>query len=275
MRKKLILSILGLIILSILAVVSLRRQPLPPIEVKELGVPARITNSGISAFWGGEEITLTVRYMGFIPAGRMVLRVKEVRYQGRETYHLIVEGKSSPFFSFFRKIHSVLESYMDAEKLYSQRFEEHTQTGHRRDERLTVYDQEKGVARISEGGEEDNRKVRIGANTQDLLSAIYYLRTRELKTGNTFLINLNERRKNFEVRAEVLGREELGVGIKGKKFTAYPVRLEAKRVGKKDFPSLDFTIWFSDDERKIPLLIKAKTRIGPVKARLSYFKIRS
>ena len=274
MRKKLILFIPGLIVLLIVAVVSVGKQPLPPIEVKGLGVPAMITNSGTSAFRGGEKITLTVKYMGFIPAGRMVLKVKEIRYRGRETYYLIAEGKSSSFFSLFRKVRSVLESYMDAEELYSQRFEEHTRvTGHSRDERLTTYDQKKGVALVSEEGEEGNRKVRIGANSQDFLSIIYYLRTRELKSGNIFLINLNERKKNFEVRAEVLSREEVAVGFRGGKFLAYPVRLEAKRVGKKDSAPLDFTIWFSDDKRKIPLLIKAKTRIGPVKAYLVETKL--
>lgn len=260
-------------VVVILMVVCVRRkEEWTPIELKELGAPATVSEAVTVAFKGGEQISLAVKYLTIIPAGVVRMEVKEVHYLGRESYHLVCEAKSSPFFSFFCRVHSVFESYMDANNLYSLRFEEHSRAGRHADERLTVYDQESLIAETSEEGKLGSRKVKIAENTQDFLSALYFLRTKELEVGGTFNINLNERKKNYELKVEVLRKEE--VKIPRAKISAYVVEVKAIRVGKREVsPKAAFTVWLSDDERKLPVLIRAKTRIGPVKAYLLEAKL--
>ncbi len=253
-------------VVAVLLLVCIRRkEEWTPIELKELGVPATVSEPVTTAFKGGEKISLAVKYLTIIPAGVVRMEVKEVNYLGRETYYLVSEAKSSPFFSFFCWVHSVFESYMDANDLYSLRFEEHSQAGRHADERLTVYDQESLIAETSEEGKPGSRKVKIAENTQDFLSALYFLRTKELKVGRTFNINLNNRKKNYEVQIKILRKE--GIEVPVGKFTAWVAEVKATRVGKEE-PGTILTVWFSDDTRKLPLLIKARTRIGPVKAYL-------
>ena len=273
MKRSLRRIIWTVAIVVVLVVVCVRgKEEWPPIELKELGVPAIVSEPVTVAFKGGERISLMVKYLGFIPAGVVRMDVKEVQYLGRETYYLACEAKSSRFFSFFCQVHSVFESYMDANNLYSLRFEEHSRAGRHADERLTVYDQESLIAETSEEGKLGSRKVKIAENTQDFLSALYFLRTRKLEEGDTFTINLNDRKKNYQVEVKVSGKEE--VEIPQGRFSAYVVEVKAMRAGKREAsPKAAFTIWLSDDERKLPVLIRARTSIGPIKAYLLEVKL--
>jgi len=256
----------AVVIVAILMVFFVRKgKEIPPIKLKELGSAAKITNPVTSAFRGGEKLTFRVQYLDFIPAGSITMKVKEVSYRGKEAYYLVAEGKTSPLFSFFTRFQSVFESYMDARNLYSLRFQEHARSGRNVDERLTIYDQENGIAETSEEGTPGSRKVKIGKNSQDFLSALYFLRTRELKVGESFIINLNNRKNNYEVEVKILRKAE--IKVPAGKFTAYVTEVKVTSVGKNEQGKI-LTVWLSEKERKLPLLIKAGTKIGPMEVSL-------
>ncbi len=260
----------AVVIVAILLVFFVRKdEEVSPVKLKELGTAIEIANPVTLAFRGGEELKLRVTYLGFIPAGSITMKVKEVSYRGKRAYHFVAEAEASPFFAFFTNFRSIFESYMDARNLYSLRFQEHTRSGKNVDERLTLYDQENGIAETSEEGQPGSRKVKIEKNTQDFLSAFYFLRAKEFKVDEDFIINLNDRKKNYEIDVKILRKEELKVPAG--RFTAYVAEVKATRAGKNE-PGITLTVWMSDDVRKLPLLIRAKTRIGPMKVSLIDFR---
>jgi len=255
-----------IVIVTVLLVFFVRKEEeVSPVKVEARGVSIEITNPLTAAFQGGEELKLRARYLGFIPAGLITMQVEEVNYQGKEAYHLVAEAEASPLFSFFCKFQSVFESYLDARTLSSLRFQEHTRSGRNVDERLTVYDQESGIAETSEAGKPGSRKVKTAKNAQDFLSLLYSLRARELKVGEDFLINLNDRKNNYKVEVKILRTEE--VKVPAGRFPAYVAEVKARRVGR-DEPGTTWSLWLSEDTRKLPLLIKAGTKIGPMEVSL-------
>jgi len=273
MRRELVSAKRGLrraiwvvVILAILMLLFVRKgEKVPPLKLKELGTAIKITNPVTSAFKGGEKLKLRVKYLDFIPAGSITMKVKEVSYQGKEVYLLLAEAEASPLFSFFNKFRSVFESYMDAGNLYSLRFREYTRSGNDVDERLTLYNQKTGIAETREEGKPGSRKVKIGKNTQDFLSALYFLRTKELKVGESFIINLNDRKSNYEMEVKILRKGS--VNVPAGRFTAYVAEAKVTRIGKKE-PGITLMLWLSAGARKLPLLIKSGTRIGPLEVSL-------
>ncbi len=110
---------------------------------------------------------------------------------------------------------------------------------------------------------------------QDVLSSAFYLRSQELKDGDEISMVVTPFNRPYVTTFEVLGRESHKV--KGKTYQA--IKLDA-RVGKVN-PDLTLktyekmkrtTLWFTDDEYRIPLELQAQLSFGFVSASLDEMK---
>jgi hypothetical protein len=91
---------------------------------------------------------------------------------------------------------------------------------------------------------------------QDVLSAIYFVRTRELKEKDVIPVPLSDLGENYNIEVIVGGRED--VKTRAGRFRA--VRLDAKIFdGRFSRRSGELLVWMSDDERRLPVLAKLKT----------------
>jgi hypothetical protein len=103
-----------------------------------------------------------------------------------------------------------------------------------------------------------------------LLSAIYFMRLQTLKEGQmlTFPVSADEANYQFEV---LVGKRE---SIKTECGKVRTVRLEPKLFGPGRFFKLqgEMTMWVSDDSKRTPLRLVAKTSKGTVTAKLLNFK---
>ena len=95
---------------------------------------------------------------------------------------------------------------------------------------------------------------------QDVLSAIYYLRTQPLAVGKTFEITVSDSGRVYQVPVRVVEK-------KVRKTTLG--RVETLRVDPEVFgpgrmiPSEGlFSIWFTNDNRRIPVSARIKNRFG-------------
>jgi len=262
-------AIRAVFLLTLLIMVGCaRKEVFPPAEESSLGTPKTIVRPITTAFKGGERITLGFKYLGIIPIAKATVEVKEKIYQGREVYYLLVEIKSSPFFSAFYKIEDKIESYLDARRLHTLRFEEHLREGRHFMEKVTTYDQKNHLAEFTNKVTKRVKKVKVPVDVQDPLSALYYLRAQKFEDGKTFTFDVNNHKKNFQTGLKILRKEE--IKIPSGTFTAWVAEPAIKRYGVRQMGR--GTVWFSADERKIPLLLKAKTPIGPVTAYLMSIK---
>jgi hypothetical protein len=110
---------------------------------------------------------------------------------------------------------------------------------------------------------------------QDVLSSAFYLRSQPLKDGDQISMVVTPFNRPYLTVFNVAGREKRKV--KGKTYDA--IRLEAE-VGKVN-PDLTIktyekvkrtTLWFSDDEYRIPLELQSQLAFGFVSARLDELK---
>jgi hypothetical protein len=104
-----------------------------------------------------------------------------------------------------------------------------------------------------------------------LLSAIYFLRLQKLKEGEmlSFPVSADEANYQFEV---LVGKRE---SLKTECGKVKTVRLEPKLFGPgRYFNKLqgEMTMWVSDDNKRTPLRLVAKTSRGTFSAKLLNFK---
>ena len=104
---------------------------------------------------------------------------------------------------------------------------------------------------------------------QDMVSAFYYLRNHidgnTLTDGETIDMDMFFDKENYKFRLKFLGRDTIKTEF-GKvpclKFRPY---VQAGRVFKE---KESLTVWVSDDDNKMPMLIKAELAVGSLKASL-------
>jgi hypothetical protein len=207
-----------------------------------------------------------VNYLGFLPTGQAELKNMGIEiYQGKEVYHLLAEAKVSKFMSKFLNAKAIINSYIDKNKLHSLRF---TQTSilpdKPKDEKEVLYDQEKNIMEL--------RGVRrqILPDTQDPLSAMFYIQHQPLELGKEFDININTNQKNYRLYVKVIRKEEYLVDNKTVRLLL--LQGDIRRRDKNPYHKSTFNLWILDNQYKIPILIKAMTNGGLITIRLTDIK---
>ncbi|MDP2943867.1 MAG: DUF3108 domain-containing protein [Candidatus Omnitrophota bacterium] len=216
----------------------------------------RLPSKEWSVFTGSKELVFLVKYFGIIPIGKAKIRVDgSTRYEGRDVYKLVAEAETSNFASIFYQAKARIESYMDKNKFYSLRYKEELFLPDKEVEtKEIIYDQENLI--MTRG----NFKRKILPNTQDPLSAIFYLRIQDFNICKSIVMNTITKKENYEFRASVIGKQD-------------DIWLLKSKVQRQDrssyYHGVEFYLFISDDSRRLPLLIKSFTKIGLVTARLS------
>jgi hypothetical protein len=213
------------------------------------------------AFAEGEWFQFSIQY-GAIRAGDALMQVESVEnVAGRPCYRLVSKAESNSFFSMFFKVRDRVDSYMDVEEMVSRRFSKNTLEGKHRDNFTIDFDHGTGKARYSDGAE-----FEFSACSQDILSAFYYVRTLDLEVGRSVQVPCHADKKNYPLEVKVHRREK--VKTPAGQFTCLVIEPVLKTSGLfKQKGKL--TIWLTDDEYKIPILMKSKILVGSISAILT------
>ncbi len=214
-------------------------------------------------FGPGEKMVFSIGY-GVVDAGEAVVEVVGLTdYQGHRCYQLQSKANSNRFFSSIYKVRDKIVSYMDVEGLYSRYFYKRLREG---DYRKTVeisFDQDNEVARYANGNE-----YPAGFGVQDVLSAGYFVRTQELVVGQDFNVLAHSSRKTYDLKVYVHAKEK--VTVEAGTFNCFV--LEPIMQGEGLFKHEGkLTIFLSDDEYRVPVLVKTKVPVGSIKVELKEF----
>ena len=211
-------------------------------------------------FKAGESLRFSVHY-GFINAGAAYLEVPEVReWNGRPVYRLVARAESNGFFSSMYKVRNRIESLWDTTGHFSRRYFEKRREGGHRSESEIVFDYDHQEARYQDG-----RTFPIPPEVQDALSSFYYTRTQALPLGGSVFFDYHASRKSVPLEVKVLGRER--IQTPAGKFDCVVVEpiLKAGGIFKNKGR---LVIWLTDDDRRMPVLMKSKVMIGSISATL-------
>lgn len=208
----------------------------------------------------GESLRFSVNY-GFINAGAAYLEVPSVKdWNGHVVYTLVARAESNRFFSGIYKVRNRIESFWDSTGHFSRRYSENRREGKHRSQSEIVFDYGKQQARYQDG-----KTFPIPAGIQDALSSFYFTRTQALPLGGSVFFDYHASRKSVPMEVKILGREK--VETPAGKFSCVVVEpiLKAGGIFKNKGR---LVIWLTDDERRMPVLMKSKVMIGSISATL-------
>ncbi|MEW6040278.1 MAG: DUF3108 domain-containing protein [Elusimicrobiota bacterium] len=199
--------------------------------------------------------------------------IGEEEINGRKAYHITAESYSLPFFDAFYRVRNKDESWMDIESLCTLRYEKHQNEANHRKEETIVFNHSSATFELTEVLPGKDPVVKKGAITpfvQDIISAMFYLRTRDIKVGGEYFLNTVAGDKNYALRVVVHNKEKVRVPAgKYNCFVVEPFIEEDVGIFKAKGR---LWVWLTDDHRKMPVMMKSKIFVGYISAVLTEFK---
>ncbi|MCX5791121.1 MAG: DUF3108 domain-containing protein [Elusimicrobia bacterium] len=221
------------------------------------------------AFVRGETLEYEI-YWGVINVGRSFLRIEAaVDIASRPAWHIISEAKSSSFLNTFYKVDDRNESWMDAGTLSSYGYYRKLSEGRYFINEWAIFD----LPGKKFFGERMNRKREVSQfegpldhAVNDMLSAVFRVRTMKLQPDSRFEMEVNTK-KNWRITVKTGKVEKIETPYgKRKCIQVEPMAGEESLfVAKAGHRML---VWVSQDELKLPMVLKAEIFIGSVTAKL-------
>ena len=221
----------------------------------------------LSAFQTGEKLTFQIKY-GIIKAGEATLQINSYIYKdSTECYKIESLAKTNSFFDNVYKVRDRIESIWDKDKLVTRRFTKKLQEGSYRQYRIHFYYPEQNFTIYTKFGRKTKKfkekRMDIPTNTQDILSALYYLRLQEFAVGDTLTINVTADGRNYPADVIVHRMEKMETIFGDKNcFVVEPI-LKGDAIFKQTGKIL---VWLTADEYKIPVKMSSKIVFGSFKA---------
>ena len=224
------------------------------------------------SYGDGEWFKFRVHY-GIVTAGYATLAVNNSNYKGQPVFHVKGEGHTTGLSKLFFKVEDYYESYIDMNNDRPYRFiRKIDEGGHTKDIQID-FDHNAGKALVHNKKHQTKEWVNFPKDAQDMVSAFYYLRNnldvRSISEGDTIDMDMFFDKENYKFRLKFLGRETLKTKFGKVSCLVFRPYVQAGRVFKE---KESLTVWVSDDDNKIPVLIKADLAVGSLKATLTEFK---
>ena len=245
--------------------IPLNGEPHPrivPQKVTETSAPLPEFNYRVMknrTFGVGEKLVYAIKYFN-VTAGFGTLEVKEITtINGRQAYHIVAEARTAPFFENFHRVRDTIESYMDVLGLFSHKYSKNLEEGkYKKSEFINFYPQRR-IA-IKRSGEQ----YVVPAYVQDVLSEMYFFRTMDINGKNEVVIDVcADDGKAYEVAVKKIGYER--VSTDAGDFDCVVIKPMLKFEGIFQQKG-EITIWMTNDENRIPVLVKSNIIIGSIDA---------
>ena len=242
--------------------------PAAPASAADTTPPALNSSAGMARglpFGPGESLRFSIEY-GLLKAGSAWLEVAPMAtYRGRRCYHLVSRAESNDFMSAIFKVRDRIDSLIDADGLYSWRYRKRMREGGYRQDYDVFYDQRAHRALYADG-----RSFDISPWSKDGLAAFYYVRHMPLEVGKDIRVAHHSDKRSTTIVVKVHGREHVKTPAgEYDCFVIEPV-MEAGSIFAKKGKLL---IWVTDDERRLPVLMKSKVAVGSITAVLNEVKL--
>ncbi len=208
-----------------------------------------IKNLDQSTIQIGEVLTYSVKIKG-LPAGTQVTKVVEkTTLAGQSVYRFRSERQTGSLLGKLYHFHDQTESYVTTDQLYPLKYVRTLEDQKYRARVAIDFNHGEGTAEYTKNSA--NKALDIPIGTQDDLSMLYFLRSKELQVGHTYAFPVIVKDKCEHVTLEILRRE----------------MIKTKALGRVETlvlrTSHGYLMWLTNDERRIPVKIEAKTpRIG-------------
>jgi hypothetical protein len=216
--------------------------------------------AGIQAFHPGETLTYDVSWSNMFSAGTVTMTVERSELpEGREVLKFVVRGRTRGLVDKVFPVNDEVQSVFDPLLMQSLSYSLRESYGRKKRLRVTEFDHAKRTA-VCRLNEDPPETLAIPDPVQDGLSLLYVLRTREsLGIGRNMDIDVVDSGKNWAVEVSVLAREK--VATAAGEFDTIKIRTAPRDKGDLKKKG-EVVLWLTDDDRKVPVLMKTKLKVG-------------
>jgi hypothetical protein len=210
----------------------------------------------------GEHLTYTVSFSNFPTAAHVELQVVgRGQLYGREGVELRSHVETIGVVSAaLYAINNSYTSYVDP----SNGLPYHVQQSIREGARVQDVTQDYNTT-ASDTALTSRQDVAVTANTFDFLSALFRLRAMPLAQGATYALDVRNGDAVYNAEVRVTGRETLKTNVGSTNAIVAQVRVR----GNAEADDYRVRLYFTDDERHVPVLITARHRAGEIRIELA------
>lgn len=266
-RWRMITGILLMSMLLLLIPVKIMESP----ALETVSLQRSKSGSPALPFGVGEKLTYNVSWKIFDAGVATMVVVDRVRIQNDEMFKINATVRSTGIVSVLFKVVDVFESLFHARELCSHQIMKNILEGKRHRSTIVTFDRSSSMARMEDKdlAKPDSPVKRlespIPSCVQDVISALYVVRTKSLKVGEEIHFPISDGGRTYDVVVEIQAEEE----IRTPAGTFQALRLEP-RVFNGLFKSRGrLFVWFTKDNVKMPVLFKARMNIGTITAALT------
>jgi hypothetical protein len=211
-----------------------------------------------SAYRVGERLTYNVSYSQFVSAAHLELLVAgRGTVLNREGIQLRAHAETNGVVNVaLFAINNDYTTYVDPSTGLPFRAEQVVRAADRTSNSASDYNQPAGIAALP--GQVGSG---VFSGRYDLLSALFRVRALPLTEGGAYSIAVQHEGAEFQTEVRVIGHETIKTGVGS--FSTVVTRIIVR--GLRDN---NIRIYFSDDERHVPVLMTAKQEGGDIRAEL-------
>lgn len=211
----------------------------------------------------GERLTYDVSFSSFVSVAHVELQVvSRGTFSGREGVQLRAKVSTTGVISAaLFSINNDYVSYVDPQTGLPFRAQQVLREASRTTDTSTDLNQPAGTAALT-----PIRRTNGFAGTYDFVSALYRLRALPLAEGSTYRFTVrNENDQDYEAELKVRGRQVLKTSLGS--FDTVVSQVHISNNSRAD--GYRIRIYFSDDERHVPVLVTARHQAGEIRAELA------
>ncbi len=221
----------------------------------------------------GESITLRIHY-GFLNAGTANLTAQKTTFRGVPHLHVKGTGQTTGAVKAFFKVEDLYESYINMQTELPSFYVRNVREGSYRQHLETSFNHDNNTLILTDKKTPANgsKTIKSVKGVQDMLSCFYYLRSKspaELKTGTIINMNVWIDDEMFPFQLKVVGTENLDTKFGTINCLKIIPSVKSGRVFKE---KEGVTMWVSNDNNHIPILLKAELAVGSLKASIDGYK---
>jgi hypothetical protein len=227
---------------------------------------ATVAAGPAAALQPGEEIRMSVSYL-HLPSGEGTLSIGQPE---NGAWPLVFQGKTGGFIGLLN-VREKLVSWWDPQSRlpFGSNLSAVELGDRHEDEARFDRGALKATVSVTRKGKVRIREVDVPADALDMPSVIMFLRLQPLAVGQRYTVPVLAGRDVFMLDAEVVRLEQLETGIGD--VDALAVRVKTGFKGKFD-SKRDTWLWFSADDRHIPLRISAEFTVGSLVAEIKSYR---
>ena len=204
----------------------------------------------------GERLTYNISYSNFPSVGHVEIQIaNRGTYFGRDAYQVKAHVQTTGVVNVaLYSINNDYTTYIEAATGLPFRAEE------------VVRDEIRGsesTQEFNQAPEATGVRQRTLNGTYDLLSVFYRIRALPLTDGASYSFHVRGQSSDYQAEVKVNGRQTVRTNAGSFESWVAQVRVEGQSALKS------FKVYFSDDERHVPVLLTAKVKSGELRAELA------